>query len=344
MSDPSIKCRTFGDIISIIERRGRIKGSVETVDRDLIKGFINEYYVKICGYRKWQWRNCDRTFTISTALESSTVAPIKNVDVVSGSRIITFNGLTLDNTFIGRSIKFNDQVELLRIIGVNIATGEAYLEAPYPEDTETAASYKIYKYEFALPPDCDTPNQLYVMRDSYTPEGELEYKSLLEFNRMISTYSSLQTVPKYYCVDGKTYANLDLPPLDETILDWDFLGGTDTDKVEKIRIYPIESDKRRVIHMSYTLLVKEMSENDDEPLLPIDSRWLLVHYALYEWFKQNGQIITASKELKDAENMLQLMTNDYRKTQTKPKFIVDARGGHREHIYGRGKRLLNISG
>ena len=267
-----------------------------------------------------------------------------SADVTQDSRTVQLHGVTLDPTYSTRSIKFNNQSELYRIIGINIVTSQIYLEAPYTADTQTGAQFKIYQYEFGLPPDCDTPSQLWLMRDSYTPEGELEYKSLLEFNRMLSSYNSIKTIPMYYCVDGKTWANINLPPLNEMILNWDFLGGKNTDKTEKIRFYPIESDHPRVIHMSYTLLVKEMENLDEEPLIPIDSRWCLVHYALYEYLKSNGQQITASKEKADGDALVNQMTNDFRKTQAPPKFIYDARGNHREHIYGRGKRLLNITG
>ena len=345
MSDPAIKCITFSDMVSLVERRGRIVGDVKPMDRDLIKGYINEYYMQICNLRKWQWRNFDRSFVMRPSYNSEDVTPTPpTASVIQYNRIVTLTGLTIDKSYMTRSIRFNNDPEMYRIIGVKVSTNQIYLETDYANDTNATSSFRIYQYEFALPPDCDAPNQLYIMRDSYTPEGELEFKNLLEFNRMISSYSSMTTKPAYYTIDGRTYANLFLRPLDQMLLDWDFLGGEDTDKVERLRMYPIDVDSPWVIHMSYSIAAKEMENDDDEPLLPRDYRWILVHYALYEIFKNNGQQITAAKEKKDAEDILNIMANDFRKTQTKPHFMVDARGSHREHIYGRGKRLLNISG
>lgn len=344
MTDPAIKCHTFGDIISICERRGRINGAVQSTDRNLIKGYINEWYVKICSMKKWQWRNFDRTLTMKPGIQSTALTNVQAV-VVQGSRKAILTNFTLDKTFIGRSIQFNNQPELWRIIGIKVSTNEIYLEGEYTYQSQSDAQFVIYQYEFPLPPDCDTPNQLYLMRDSfYNNYSELEYKDMLQFNRMMANRTVMQTYPTYYCVDGKTYANLSLPPLNEMILDWDFLGGDQMQKTERLRIYPIQTQQPQIIHLSYTLIIPEMFEDDQFPLIPVNHRWCLVHYALYEWFKYNGQQITAEKEKRDGDYIVKVMLNDWRKTQANPLFIKDARSGHREHIWGKGRRLTGMGG
>ena len=79
--------------------------------------------------------------------------------------------------------------------------------------------------------------------------------------------------------------------------------------------------------------ITPMVEDDDEPMLPSDNRWMLVHFALYEWFKLNGQNTSSEKELRDATKMLKEMRNEQRKTEPKPKFIVNANRFRRTHDY-----------
>lgn len=321
--------KTFGDIIEICENRGRILGSVKQSDKDLMKGYIQEYNMRISTERNWTWRSFDRAFKISTAITTGTVA------VTNDSRIITFAGLTLSSAYIGKSIKIDGTDEIYRIIGVNVATNQAYLESVYADDDNAAATFRLYSYEFALPPDCDTINNIYIHNEFglNISDAQLTELSLPEFNRLISSNSTTIAPPSAYCRDGKTYANLNLPPLDEMILDYDFLGGDAKDKVEKLRIYPIEPDKDRIIHLNYSIQVPQLIGLTDEPMIPLDDRWVLVHFALYEWFSDKGQKTEADKQLRDGKMILREMRNEHRKGQTKPKMIVGSVRYQRFHNF-----------
>lgn len=86
-------------------------------------------------------------------------------------------------------------------------------------------------------------------------------------------------------------------PLDVMILDYDFLGGTDFARSKKLRLFPIWPDRDRLIHINYSISVAPMSDEGEVPIMPVDDRWVLIHYALYEWWKMNGnqQIAVAEK-------------------------------------------------
>ena len=329
MTNPAIKCVTFDDMVSICEARGRIEGTVETVDRLLIKGFINEHYMRIGTERNWWWRSFHRSFSFKTPTAS--VSGVSSAAIVDGSREVVMTGPTVSTAYIGKSIKFNGTGDLYRIIGIEVATNKFFLEGEFLGTSDDDASYKIYQYEFALPPDYDTVKQLYIMDDAVRNHGQIDYLSTLEFNRKLAASSSMVTSPAFYTVDGKIRANTSLEVLDKMILDYDFLGGDDADKVDCVRILPINTDKSRLIHIDYSMNISPLQDDDAKPMMPVDSRWMLIHFALYEWFKLNGQGQSSEKELRDATSMLKEMRNEHRKTEPKAKFIVDGSRYKRVH-------------
>jgi hypothetical protein len=316
MSVPTV-AKTFQNILEICEARGRIIGTVKENDRDLIKGYIQEYNERITTERNWPWRSFDRSFNIEPAITTGTVA------VTQGSKIITFAGLTVSNIYLGRSIRIDGTDELYRIIGVNTSTNKMYLESAYADDDNALATFRLYGYEFPLPPDCDAINNIYIYNEFglNINEGELTELSLPEFNRNLSINSTWVGAPTGYCRDGKTYINSYLPPLDEMLLDYDFLGGDVQSKTERLRIFPIEPDKIRPIHLNYCKTFTPLLNENDEPAIPSDNRWMLVHFALYEWFSDKGQKTEAEKQLRDGKMILREMRNEHRNGQTKPRFI-----------------------
>src|SRR5215204_1301644 len=192
----AIQCRNFGDMVSIVENRAKIKGTVQEENRDLIKAALNEYYVQIATERPWHWRKFNRAFNFNPAIKIGTVA------VIQDSRTIVFTGLAIGETHLGRSIKIDGSKELYRIIGFDSNTNSAYLDSLYVGTTNALATYKLFQYEFALPPDLDTLDQVYtdtggvVWSDSNS--GELDAWNVLEFNRAVSNRLDLAGIPVAY--------------------------------------------------------------------------------------------------------------------------------------------------
>lgn len=323
----------LGNIIAIVENRAKIAGGIQEEDRQFIIQTVNEYHASICTERPWRWRKFDRAFVMSPALAAGTA------NCVNNSREVEMDGLVLvdPSILLGRSFKVSADREMYRIIGVRTAPLRILLEAPYVGQTGNGKAYKIYEYEFALPPDCDTVDQVYI--DSTfgiaygTNTGELDYTNVLEFNRLLSINPAWIGDPFCYTEDSETFFNNSgsVPPLDVMVLNYDFLGGNSFSKTKRIRIYPLESNRQVLIHLNYTKQVPILTQDADIPLIQFDDRWVLVHYALYEWNKHNGSSAQADRELKAAEKKLQDMRNEFIKTDTKPQFIFDARRYRRVH-------------
>lgn len=326
----AIKCRTFGDMISIVENRAKIAGGVQDSNRDLIKAALNEYNIQIGTERPWRWRKQDRAFNFNQAIKTGTVS------VTQDSRAITFTGFNVLKVHLGRSIKVDGFPEIYRIIGVSEGLNAAYLDASFVGTTNAAATYKLFHYEFPLPPDVDTLDQVHVDTGgviwSDSNSGELDAWNVLEFNRALSNQIDYTGVPIAYTRDSDQFFN-SMPPLDVMVLNYDFLGGDISDKTDRIRIFPIEPDARRVIHINYSRQVTAMSEDDHEPLMPLDDRWVLIHFALAEWHAFNGSGDMADREFRRGEKKLKEMRSEHHKTDTAPRFRVNGSQYIRTHMY-----------
>lgn len=335
----STKPETFGDIISIVENRARIVGAVQDRDRNFIKGAINEWYNTISTERNWYWRKFDRDFVFARATTTGTVS------VTLDSRAVVFTGLTADATYVGRSIKIDGTSELYRIVGVDTSVNTVYLSTSYVGATSALATFKLYQYEFPLPPDCDTVIQVYHdSPDRFYARGspDLEVLNSLEFNRLLSSSNDYSGSPTHYTKEGKISAET-LPTLDVQILDYDFLGGNEYEAIDRIRLFPIEPDQKRLIHVNYTIQVEPLIEDADKPLIPIDNRWILVHFALGEWWKSNGALNLSDREFGQGKKMLNEMRSEHHKTDTKPKFIVPKNRYRRQNYFSDREYLFRIS-
>lgn len=332
----SIKCVTFKDIWSIAANRARVASAIQERDLNFLKGVINEYNISITTERNWQWRKFDRTITFSEPVSTGTVS------VTSGSREIIFSTLTLSENFRGRTFKIDGQDELYRIIGIDAsgANDKAYLDNNIVSATSATATFKIYQYEFPIPPDFDVSLSQVYIDSSAAGDGELEYRSSIEFNRMLSSGSSVIGTPAYYTIDGKIGADA-FPPLDIMLLDYDFLAGDSSQSLSRLRVFPIAPERTRLIHLNGAISAPDLVEDGHEPLMPRDDRWVLVHFAVAEWHSKNGNPTLAASEFAKANKKLKEMRSEHVKTDSKPRLKVDARGNSRRH-FSRRERNRDI--
>ncbi len=335
--------------------RANINGDVQTDVADTFKGFANEYYVNICTERNWTWRKFDRSLVFKKAIDIATFGfeNDRRVSLYDGAG----NALTNLSQYRGRTISTKVDGVMYRIVGSGTTSvgdplfaGKAVviLDAPLVEAPSnlTAADARMYEYEFALPPDCDTISDVFC-EGQIDKDGQIDVCNNSEFNRCMSQPAGLLAGPvRLYTRDGKILATPSLnvqQPLDQVLLGYDFLGGDEISKSERIRFFPPEPDRNKVIHFSYSTHITEMSKDEDEPIIPKDDRWILIHYMLYEWWKKKGNKDSADRELRDAEKILRAMREEQRKTDTKPKMIVDGRRFQRQKTIERDDTRFRIA-
>ena len=112
--------------------------------------------------------------------------------------------------------------------------------------------------------------------------------------------------------------------------------------VDKLRLFPIEPDVRRLIHVNYSLQIEPLTDDDQKPLMPVDNRWILVHHALGVWHATNGSGSMADREFAIANKMLAEMREEHHKTDVVPKFVVRKGKYVRRHMtdYDRDKFIM----
>ena len=313
-----VKPVTFEDMTNICVGRAKISGEPESDDYTMIQGFLNEAYMTIATERNWTWKKFDRAFPFKRAVTTGTVG------VTNNTRSITFSAITINNNLLGKTLNVNGDQNFYRIIGIDVAGNRALIESAYVGTTNATAQFKMYQYEFALPPDLDQIVQVYIDGQLYG-SGQLDPLNILEFNRKMSRVGVFNGMPVAYCQDGNEFVAPSLPPLNETVLNYDFLGGPVYGKSQKIRLLPIEPDVDRVIHLNYSIIVPPMKEPSSQPLMPLPDRWILINFAMAEWWKTQGNTTQATMELKKYTTKLNEMRAEYTKTDPKPKFIVDGR-------------------
>lgn len=338
--DTPIKLDNFGDIVSVA--LARCKGfSVRDRDVNLMKGFINEVYTEIMNQKAWPFRKMDRSFVMDLPESVGTVA------VEDGSRIVDFSSLAIDKTYRGKTIVFENTQNMYRIIGVNSLEGKAYLDAAYVGQDNATATYQIYTYEFPIPPDCDNIEQIYVDTNysfGYTNNGQLDGVPNNRFNRMLSGDTLRAGIPRAWCRDGKIKLS-NVPPLDEMLLNYDFLSGDSEDKVDRLRIYPIQPDIKRVIHLSYTLRAKAMTSDEHKPLMDKNDWWVLVHGGAMEYLYHLDRQNEAVREEIKFNKLFKDMCTRYGVSEARPRMYVDTTRYRRVHStrYSRRKELHYIS-
>lgn len=336
----SIRCVTFGDMVSIGLNRGQIAGTAQDRDLNFFKGALNEHNMRISTERDWAWRKMDRDIVFKRAVTTGTVA------VVQDSREVVFTGLTVDEAYPGKSIKITGDNVLYRVIGVDISANSVFLAAPFAGTTDADATFKLYTYEFPLPPDCDDITQIYYDYPSsgrYGGEAQLDPVSVVEFNRLLASNPDYIAAPMQFTRDGKISAET-MPPLDSMVLDYDFLGGDAYTQVDKLRVFPIEPDVTRVLHLNYSVHVEDMANDSDVPLMPVDDRWVLVHFALADWFRVRGQDKAAIMEMSIANGILKEMRNEHKRNDLTPKFKVSYSRHKRSHgRFNDKKEIMRIS-
>lgn len=327
----------FGNLKKICFNRAQIADAAQPQDVEFFESALNEYYMTICTERSWTWRKMERDFNFNKAITTGTS------NVTAGSRQVVLSGITPDDSYLYRSIRFGNDREVYRIIGIDGQT--IFLSANYVGSTNAAQTHFIYKYEFALPPDLDSLDQVYIDTGgiragrSGAGAGELDPINVIEFNQLMSVASDIDGTPEAYTRDGTISAE-DLPPLDVMVLDYDFLGGNQWDQVSKIRLFPINPDQDRVIHLNYSLLIEPLTADDQVPIMPFDNRWVLVHYALGEWWKTKGAGTMSDREFGRGDKILKEMRAEFHRTDVKPKIVVDASRYVREHGF-RNRRYLH---
>lgn len=316
----------------VIKRAGISETQTDLVDN--VKSYIGEWNDKITTERDWHWRIFNRSFIVSPAITTGTVA------VTNNSRIVTFTGLTLTTQYLGRSIKIDGEQEMYRIVGINVSANQAFLESLFVGTTSATASYKMFQYEFSLPPDCDNIINAFV-----SGRNEMDEISPNNFNRVLTLRPDANDFPYLYSRYGLSI-NPDsmVPNLGEWVLAYDFLGRDDDEGIlgDKFSVYPINPKSMCKVDIEYSMHTPGYGDKII-PLMPITDRWILVNLALFEHYRSQNNLALANSYYKPAMKRLREMRSEYKVSDSRPKMIYDGRISTRESLYSSNRKYPRIT-
>ena len=266
--------KTFNDIIygpNGCLVKARISES-QTTYVDMIKAGVNKRYVSLMNQKKWWFLRTPRDLYVPAKYEAGTCT------VTSGSREVTFGGAAVvTDDFKGRFFSLTGTNEVYRILATDATNNKVILSAQYVGATNATASYWIWQGEFGLWPDCEEIDD--VWHDKYhkrmDPVGPRTLTDYLMRSPKCTGYAR-----KYTRSGRVAYAGV---ALGNFLLGYDFLKGA-AENNENLVLYPSIPQAEYIIHVIYTKVIREMTANDDQPVLPETYNYMLVDGGLAEFY------------------------------------------------------------
>lgn len=118
-----------------------------------VQRWANDVLAHICGVTEWPFLWTTDWFQTVAPYETGTVA------VTNASTTVTGTGTTFTAAMVGRKFRVENQTGYY-LIKAYVSATELTLEQAYTGDTDTEASYSVYKDEYLLRADVDSQKQL----------------------------------------------------------------------------------------------------------------------------------------------------------------------------------------
>ena len=308
---------TFEDILNAVLEELKIPDS-DTTEVNRLKRDINMCYVnQVAPAKRWTWLTGFVSKNVPVAYADGTVS------VTPGSATITFSvaPATSKTGFLFAVDQFS---EIYTISAHTANSTTATLSAIYNGALGSGLKFKIWTDVVGLPTDCRETIEVY-----HDYHGEpMKPLGLQDMRRKIALSPRHDGRPTYY----STYDYFDPSSSDAE---------SESDRYRLMRIYPSVSTLPTTLHIDYVKEVNPLELDDDEPLMPIEDRIVLVYGALARAWKRHADPQSAAESQRDYENKLALMMGRVEDSQDKPQFTPDS--AYLSKKRGRGQRPRGAS-
>lgn len=308
---------TFEDILNAVLEELKIPDS-DSTEVNRLKRDINMCYVnQVAPAKRWTWLTGFVSKNIPVTYADGTVS------VTPGSQTITFSTAPAASKA-GFLFAVDQFSEIYTISAHTAGSTTATISAPYNGALGSGLSFKIWTDVVGLPTDCRETIEVY-----HDYHGEpMKPLGLQDMRRKIAASPRFDGRPAYY----STYDYFDPSTSDAE---------TESDRYRLMRIYPSVSTLPTTLHIDYIKEVTPLELDDDEPLMPIEDRIVLVYGALARAWKRHADPQSAAESLRDYENKLAQMMGRVEDSQDKPQFTPDS--AYLSKKRGRGQRIRGAS-
>jgi len=303
--------KTFKDIQDAIITRAKLKD--DTSLRNELKQKINEAQKALACEKPYSWSGESRPLVLKAKYATGTIA------VTNGSHTITGTSTVwTELAHLNWKIKIGSQASpyTVKYVASNTSIN---IDPAFEGDTASGVSYTLYKDEYGLYPDCHELRKFQIpsYRRVIYPRG-IDY---VDDHRAQRPF--LGGLPHMYSRHGKgvyhqkTWATF-LLGTDF----WEDLVTTDYPRNKMLVIYPAIFNEDRNAILRYTRVPPAMSEDAEEPLIPVEWRRILMLKVLKEQFLQNRDVATKREWEREYDALHKEMLSDIENTDEDTIFQV----------------------
>lgn len=317
--------RTFKDIQDAIIRRAKVEDTEN--NRNDIKEFINTAYRRIGSKKPYRWSGKDFSIRLKAQYKTGTVTATDESSTLTGDSTVW-----AELSHLGWKAKVAAQSFPYKILRVGSAT-EIVLDGVYTSDTDTGLSYALFQDEIGLPPDLQDIRKLRI--PGYPRRRQPMPTSPEEIDKMRDRSPFATGLPRYYTIWGNNFYHQST--WEYFRIDHDFWEDDITSakpKNKNLIIYPGVRTEDKMVTMRYTRILYPMVLDDEEPLVPIVNREILVYDPLEEHFLMNRDLSIQRAWKKKADDLRQEMEGDIETIDDEFLMHYDMRNTKRASRYG----------
>jgi len=291
---------TFKDIQDAVSEELKLDSN-DTIEIQRIKRDINLVYQNLVApYKRWSWLQETTYVTLQPYLANGTVS------VTPDSTTITFS-VAPSTSKKGYFFKLNNFNEIYVIAAHTAGATTATLSSVYTGALQSAATYKVWTDSAALPAECRETVEVWHQHHS----EPLKPVGSQEFRRRVAENPIAEERAVYY----NTYDYFDpTPNTDET----------ETDRYRVLRVYPSLSAYQTTLHVDYIKEVTALDDDDDEPLMPLEDRTVLLYGALERAWKRFRNPEAAEQSRRDFNEKLAQMAGRVEDGQDTPQITPNS--------------------
>lgn len=293
--------QTLGNIRGAVVNDAKEKSSAALVTQ--VNRWINEGYEQIILRKKREWLDTQFTIQLNSAVEA--VASVTNtspvVTFVTGSTFAS--GVELQFYNKGFNEVYNVQSATLNVVT---------LSNPYLGEDNTAANGVVYQPHIILDSS---------IRHIYQVYHQWSDKPLIEVGPQVMRQIQEQSGPQ---LDYARYCTI---------------FGQNSSGSRRMVIYPYP-DTAYTLYIDANTYVTPLSADSDQPIIPMQHRQILYHFAMYKLFSYHRNDTKAGESLTNFNTMLTKIDGETRAENDFPQIQVSyPKGTRRSFVPGFDRRL-----
>ncbi len=296
----------FSDLYTDLQNRVRVQTSV-TATENQAKRYINIALQDMhIGFREgmpWAERQAD--LVTQAEYTTGTLAISKGDTALTGASTLwnTNNDFGVANMRVGGKIVIDGGSEVYEITSISSDTA-AVLTSDFVKTTVTAATYVYFEDEYALHADFLRPFDF----SNFDANGDIE---LIGRNDFRFRYPRNRTTGK---------------PTVATIVDRPF--SSNATPVRKVRFHKPPDDFYMIPYTFVTnklavsssgTLGTSLSADDDEPIVPLQYRHVIVFHALYHWYRDKRDDDRSAEAKAEYTDLILRITGDQEIGRSRPQ-------------------------